>query len=309
MAVVEVTTRVMASHVQLVVVDGPDGAAADALELLRTLEDRWSRFRPDSDITRLNTYPDQPVTVDEATIALVEAMFAAWRLTDGRYNPTVLPDLMRSGYTHSINDPSTGTLVDRRATTTGDPTTIDIDKNRGTVTLPVGISIDPGAIGKGLAADLVTGHLLDLGARGALASIGGDIVAAGAPPHGDGWTIGIENPLRPDSDIGTITIRGGGIATSSTHTRRWITAQGEPAHHLIDPATGTTADTDIAAVTVIGPSGWRAEAHATALTIATTTSFADYAAHHGLDAVAVTDAGAIHTTPALAPLATPEAAA
>ncbi len=292
----------MASHVQLVIVDGPRGIASQGLDLLRSLEGHWSRFLPASDISRLNLFPGQPVTVHDSTIALVQTMCDAWKLTAGRYNPCMLPALLQSGYTSSIADPTGHTSIDTRATGSADPSTIVIDANTSTVTLPIGTAIDPGGIGKGLAGDVVARHLMERGARGALVSIGGDIAVTGEPPHGDGWTVGVEDPLQPEHDLGTITVSGAGIATSSTLTRRWEGEGGESVHHLIDPATGRTAITDIASVSVVASNAWLAEAHATALAVATSSDFHRYAADQAIDALAVTDDGDIYTTPGLADL-------
>lgn len=279
------------------------------MELLRRLEQRWSRFIPTSDLTQLNLRPGQPVPVDPTTLDLVQSMCDAWRFTGRRYDPTVLPGLVCSGYRTSVDDPTRHSSIDPRATAIGEPGAITIDRGGSTVTLPVGTAIDPGGIGKGLAADIVTDHLIALGAEGALVCIGGDLAVAGTAPIDAGWTIGIEDPRHPGQDLATITIGCGGVATSSTRSRRWTGHHGRQIHHLVDPATGRTADTDISAVTVVAASGWLAEAHASALAIATGAGFDDYVGEHPIEAVAIVDDGMILASAALASLARAGAAA
>ena len=132
------------------------------------------------------------------------------------------------------------------------------------------MTLDPGGIGKGLAADLVVASLLAKGAEGVLVSLGGDLAAAGTSPTTDGWLVDIEDPLDTERVVRTVTISGGGVATSSTTIRRWSAPDGGIHHHVIDPRTGRPSTTDLAAVTVVAPCGWQAEAAATALLLSGT---------------------------------------
>jgi thiamine biosynthesis lipoprotein len=134
-----------------------------------------------------------------------------------------------------------------------------IDGDRNLVTLPDGMCLDPGGIGKGLAADLVVGQLLALGAEGASVSIGGDVAVRGDAPQEGGWLIGVADPVDNDREAGQLTMVAGGVATSGTLRRTWRTDDGEAVHHLLDPATGRSIhhQRQIVAVTVIaGTASW-----------------------------------------------------
>ena len=98
----------------------------------------------------------------------------------------------------------------------------------------------------------------------------------------------------------TFTVSAGGVATSSTRSRRWI-HDGAVRHHVIDPASGAMSDTDLAAVTVIARSGWLAEAHATAAILAGRAGLLGYLAAHDLSGLAVTTDGVLLATPDLTP--------
>src|SRR6188474_3172238 len=89
--------RAMGSDVHVVVVGDPSLLAVATFRV-DELERRWSRFRPDSEISRLNAHRGEPVVVSVETFALVERSVRAWRETRGRFDPTVLGDLIRLGY-------------------------------------------------------------------------------------------------------------------------------------------------------------------------------------------------------------------
>jgi thiamine biosynthesis lipoprotein len=217
--------------------------------------------------------------------------------TDGGYDPTFLHQLLSVGYTSSIDDPDRITIaVDSPCAT---HTVHDVRLDGAHVSVPTGLSLDPGGIGKGFAADLVVTELLARDTSGALVSIGGDIAAAGSAPTPEGWHVCIEDPHRAPATVTTLGFSGGGIATSSTRSRRWM-HQGTEQHHVIDPATGTTSITDLATVTVVARSGWLAEAHATAALLAGSAGAVGYLEAHGLSGVAIDRAGAVSATVDLA---------
>lgn len=309
----------MASELQLVTTadDGtPDPAWLEhVVDLLDHLEARWSRFLPDSDVSRLNLACGQPIDVDPTTITLFLAMIDAWHTTEQRFDPTILPALMAAGYRSSIDDARRVTLLpsgavrldglDHDDAALDGPTLDDvqIDRSANTIRLPSGLAIDPGGIGKGLAADLAVTHALRAGASGAMASIGGDISMGGRPPEG-GWNVLVEHPRRPhdtDEQVGTLAVAGGGVATSSTASRRWQ-HHGTERHHVIDPWTGSPSTTDLSSVTVVARSGWLAEAHATAAILAGSEHVIDYLVRHELSGLAVTANERVLTTDDLAEL-------
>jgi thiamine biosynthesis lipoprotein len=304
----------MASELQIVTI-GDDTAPIPSIsemvvDLLDHLEACWSRFVPDSDVSRLNLADGHPVQVDPSTITLVATMIEAWRATEQRFDPTTLPALMAAGYRSSIDDPRRITILPTGALRFDDcgadrPTLddVEIDLDACTIRLPVGLTIDAGGIGKGLAADLAVDLALRSGSEGALVSIGGDIAASSRARDGE-WQVVIEHPDTDREPVGTIAVTGGGVATSSTRSRRWRQG-GVEHHHLIDPWTGDVSTTDLASVTVVARSGWLAEAHATAAVLAGSDSVIDHLDRHELTGVAVTADGDVLTTHDVAELAGP----
>jgi len=299
----------MASELQILVAadTGTDHrCVTEAAALLDDLERRWSRFLTDSDVTRLNNSAGAAIEVDGSTITLLSAMIEGWEATGGAFDPSILPSLCAAGYDRSIDDDHRVTLLpDGSVHVSGldaapSPADIEIDVARRMVRLPAGLVLDPGGIGKGLAADLAVGLLVDRGARGALVSIGGDMVVCGTPPHdADDWIIAVEDP-HGGGPACTIALRAGGVATSSTRSRRWRTNDGEH-HHVIDPVTDSPSTTDLAAVSVIARSGWLAEVHATAVLLAGSRAAVDHLDRHDLSGLAIGLDGSVAATTDLHP--------
>ncbi len=296
--VAELKFLAMASAVQVILVDPAEGAEDYARRRLEELERRWSRFLPESDISRLNTAPEAFMVVSSDTIVLLNAMKHAWRLTEGRYDPSMLSAINAAGYSKSIDGSNRTSRMARRPSlghTIGDVT---IDAATSAVIVPAGLGLDPGGIGKGLAADMVVTELLDAGTGGALVGVGGDLAAAGMPPTAEGWYVAVKHPLDASRELMTLALDVGGVATSSTLTRTWV-QNGRRRHHVIDPLTRACATTDLAAVTVVAGAGWEAEAHATAALLSGSDRVLDYFDSHRLDGIATTLAGGTRMSPAL----------
>ena len=288
----------MACELHVMTLGASQRAVADAVALLERLERLWSRFLPTSDISRLNLSDGFPTAVAPETIVLLQTMQEAHRLTGGAFDPTVLRALVAHGYGASRVDDSRRTLLADAADSAGGFCDVDVDPLGELVTVPAGLALDAGGIGKGLAADLAVAALLTSGAAGALVSIGGDLAMAGESPHPAGWVVEVEHADHAAGVLCRFAVSGGGVATSSTLSRRWTT-DGESRHHVIDPATGAQSGTDIAAVTVIGRSGWSAEAHATAALLSGSIGAVGYLAQHHASGVVQTVAGEVLLTPDL----------
>lgn len=247
------------AHV-VVVVDRAD-RAVDLMRVAKStvarLEQRWSRFVADSDISSVNAAPGVPVRVHESTVTLVSQAVDAWSETNGAFNPTVGSSLIAAGYDRSFSElaPLTND-ADQPALS---PAAIEIHPTAQTITVPPGIALDLGGIGKGAAADHTVEVLLAAGARAAMVNLGGDLRAEGDSPD-DGWTVVLDCPGSVETR--TIRIAAGAVCTSSSVKRRWHTVQGER-HHIIEPHTGRSTDADICTATVVGAQAAQCEVLAT----------------------------------------------
>jgi thiamine biosynthesis lipoprotein len=263
----EAHLRVMGSDAHLVLVGGDPLLLDDARAHLELLEARWSRFRPSSELSRLNASPGRPVTVSLDTFAVISRAVEAWRLTNGRFDPTVLPALRAPGDDRDfavITHDGPVTTAPRGRMPAPGCAGIALDATVGAVTLPEGVVLDLGGIAKGFAADRVATALLAAGADGACVNLGGDLRVVGRAPEGSSWTIDVDDPF--ESGTGTLLLAEGAVATSSRLRRAW--RRGEPAHRLIEPATGASARTGLASVTVVAGEAWWAEVLAKAAFVA-----------------------------------------
>ena len=254
-----------------VIVHADDPALADelaelALDEIDDLEQRWSRFDPRSEVSRINAAGDGFVPVSAETVDLVVRSVRAWHLTGGRFDPTVHDLMIALGYDRPFDEGPVGRSVrlDRR---TGDCGSVEVDLDARAVRLPPGTNFDPGGIGKGLAADRVSHSVMRRGALGAMVNLGGDLRVRGDAPGGDSWIVEVgESSARPEP-YATIALTDGAVATSTTLRRRWPGLDGGDRHHLIDPCAGlphTETGDDVVVATAIAGDGWWAEAAATA---------------------------------------------
>ena len=257
----ELRFRVMGTVAHLVVVGGPPGVTAWAANRLEQLEAKWSRFRPGSEISRLNAVAGRPAVVSPETYRVIDLAVRAWRLTGGTFDPTVLPALITAGYDRSFEQITLEAPADPDPKSAPSPGCggIELLPAVPAVVLPSGLTLDLGGIGKGFAADMMVTELRAQGADGACVNIGGDLRVDGRAPTADGWIIGIEHPadaaVPPLSRLG---LHAGAVATSTDRRRRWIRG-GEERHHLIDPRSGRPARSPVAAATVVAGEGWLAD--------------------------------------------------
>jgi thiamine biosynthesis lipoprotein len=276
----------MGTEVELLL-DAEDTAAlTGAEEEFRRLEALLSRFRPDSELSRLNEAGE--LDVGPELLELAERAVDARTRTGGRFDPTVHDAVVAAGYDRSFE------LVVRDGP--GDesepPRTggrVEVDRTSGRVMLEPGYKLDLGAIAKGWAADRVAARLGETGS--ALVNAGGDVATAG--PHE--WPIAVETANRSI----TLGLAEGGLATTGRDRRNW-TREGRPQHHIVDPTTGRPAQTQLLTVTVAAESATEAEVLATSLFLAGSSERAlDEADAAGIVAVLVRE-GDVQLTGALA---------
>lgn len=236
------------------------GAAGNQLE---ELERRWSRFLPGSEVSRLNAARGAPCVVSAETVTLVDRAVTAWRLTGGRFDPTMLRAMRGLGYDRPFSEGLRSDSVLPAQREADGCAGIIVDTDARIVQLPDRLEFDPGGIGKGLAADLVVTSLMEAGAEGAMVNIGGDLRAEGRAPGDEGWGVAIREPTWSHDPIATLRLSCGAVATSTTLRRRWAAPEGER-HHLIDPGTGAPRQGGAVLVVSVASEGWWAEATATA---------------------------------------------
>ena len=217
------------------------GAAREAVErVVADFDLACSRFRDDSELTALNREAGSAVPVGPLMLGAVQAALRAAKLTDGDVDPTVGQALITLGYDRDFDSVRDQPQRVRFAAVPG-WRTIKVDQESATVRVPRGVTLDLGATAKALAADRAATEAHLRAGCGVLVGLGGDFAIAGPAPA-PGWRIRVTDDHRAalDAPGQWITLRSGGLATSSTTTRRWR-AGAEGVHHVLDPATGGPA--------------------------------------------------------------------
>jgi thiamine biosynthesis lipoprotein len=243
------------TRIEVVVTDPTVVVAASRLldaELDR-VESAVSRFRPDSEISRLcRESAGRPVPVSRDLYDALDIALAAAAATDGAVDPTVGAALARLGYDRDFAEVAAGVdgTLPRPAPVPG-WRSIVLDLEGSTATVPVGTVLDLGATAKAWAADRAAERIaVELGC-GVLVSLGGDLAVRSAPDGG--FTVGVAD-ICGDPDAPTaVSVTAGGLATSGVGNRHWLLG-GTPVHHLVDPSTGLPAPTCWRTVTVVAGS-------------------------------------------------------
>ena len=209
-------------------------------------DQRFSRFRPDTEISRVNDAAGSWTTVSKPFLKVLLLALEAARVTDGLFDPTVLPALLAAGYVGDFDEVLAGA---RLALHPPEPCGRwpEIEIRGREVRLPAGVSLDFGGIAKGWTVDRAAKRMREL-LPWALVDAGGDLRLVGRAPAG-GLAIGIEDPHEPSREVLRLRLERGALATSSVTTRSW----GEGRHHLIDPRTSEPAATGILQATVWAP--------------------------------------------------------
>jgi thiamine biosynthesis lipoprotein len=246
--------RGMGSKVVVEITDGSPGHLSLARDRLAFLEARWSRFHPQSDLSRLNHAQGEPVVVDDCTVELLEAMVHGFTLTDGSFDPTMLAPIVRLGYAASVHDPAAVTELPVGVQRRGQIRGLVVDLNEMSVRLPPGTAVDAGGIGKGLAADMVAGVLMANGVGGAMVDVGGDVRVMGEGPFGGRWRVALDAAFEPEQAAMHVLLTRGALGSSGALRRSWVNEDGQSAHHLLDPDSVQPT-----------PSGFESPVHATVL--------------------------------------------
>jgi thiamine biosynthesis lipoprotein len=249
----------------------PESALDAAAEILRreisAFDLACSRFRPDSELSRLiragrTTMPASPLFMQAVTSALRVA-----RITGGTVDPTVGRSLLVLGYDCDYDE------VRRRSPEQAlvgkpDPAPgwrcVEVDEVERMIEIPPGVALDLGATAKALCADRAAHTIAFQLGVGVVVDIGGDLAVAGPPPPG-GWQVSVRENSSDEleGDQCSVSVWDGGLASSGTSVRRWARG-GNQLHHIVDPTTGWPAKGVWRMVTVAAGSCLDANAASTA---------------------------------------------
>jgi thiamine biosynthesis lipoprotein len=263
--------------------DATEESLIAAEQLVHEQERRFSRFRGDSRLMRLNRLRE----LRDREVAEVTSLALELRaLTSGAFDPAVGSAVISAGYDRSF-DQIEGPVVRGPA-----PTAPRVTVRGDIVRLVDDGCIDLGGIAKGWTADQAARLLRERGASAVVVDAGGDVLVSKQDGDHDLIGLGIEGYR--------VRLDHGAVATSSTLRRRWETVEGF-AHHIIDPATLLPAAGRFVLASVVAPTAAIADALATAL-IADAQLALPAFAHTDAAALVLGDDGQCLVTEAMRPL-------
>jgi thiamine biosynthesis lipoprotein len=265
----------MGSHVRLLIGEPEPGmapaavAAEEARRFVFEFDAALSRFKPESELCRLNADARERVPASGLLRTAVRAGLTAAGQSDGLVDPTLVGEIESAGYVASRaglpGEPLAVALAGAppRRPARANPGSrwrqIEVDDEAGTISRPPGLRFDTGGTGKGLAADLIANRLH--GYSRFVVDCGGDIRIGG--PNALIWPyeVLVEHPLSGERAF-VLKLGSGAVATSGLNVRIWRDEEGHFAHHLIDPAGGEPAWTGLIGATALGDTAVEAETFA-----------------------------------------------
>lgn len=232
----------MASDCEILLDHNDFSAAASQLEAAaaeaRRIEQKFSRYRDDNIVHRINHAQGEAVTVDEETARLIDFATTLHQLSDGAFDIT--SGVLRRAWKFDGSDRvPAATDVQALLPLVG---WHRVQWHNPVLTLPAGMEIDLGGIGKEYAVDRVFSLLAGMTDAALLVNFGGDLRARGPRRNGSAWQVGIEKPDDENHNgektaVQTVSLLNGGLATSGD-ARRFLRRDGIRYGHILDPRTG-----------------------------------------------------------------------
>ncbi|QJD29539.1 FAD:protein FMN transferase [Methylococcus geothermalis] len=223
--------------------------AREVIEDVQALEARYSRYRPDSLLSRVNRLAGRKggVAVDEELAALLDYARTCYEQSDGLFDVT--SGILRQAWNFSSDRLPEQRDIDALLERVG------WDKlrwERPVLKFEVpGMELDFGGIGKEYAADRASTRCLERGITAGVVNFGGDLRVIGPHPDGAAWEVGINHPREPGKLLATLSVRSGAVTTSGDY-ERCIVVDGKRYGHILNPRTGWPVE-GLASVSVAAP--------------------------------------------------------
>ena len=228
--------------------EGARFAAALAIEEVRRIEAKYSRYRPESVLSRINAAAgSDPVPIDPETAQLLAYADSCYRMSDGLFDAT--SGILRRAWDFKKPRVPTERELAPLRTRIGWPR---VELTATTVRLPdAGMELDFGGFGKEYAVDRAVAVLLEQGVSAAMVNLAGDLAITGPQPGGAPWRVGVQHPRRAGTVVATVEVASGALATSGDY-ERYVEVDGVRHCHVLDPRSGQSAR-GFQSVTAIAP--------------------------------------------------------
>jgi len=278
----------MGTVVTIHVVRGEAALVDDAMDRafgwFREIEERCTRFDESSELMQLSARVGEPVSASPILFEAIQFALLVAEETEGAFDPTVGGRMAARGFNREYR---TGERIPAVATTHHGVTYKDIqlDSDQKTITLRRPLTLDLGAVAKGMAVDTAARELKPF--RDFAIDAGGDLYLGGSNPQGQPWSVGIRHPRRDGELIDSLLASNQAVCTSGDYERRTGVEGRE--HHIMDPHTGTSPRA-IASTTVVASGAMAADALATAAFVLGPEQGIEFLNRMGVEGLIVTQA-------------------
>ena len=259
------TSLMMGTIVEISIAGGEDKdlikkAFEDAFEEMSRIDRKFSAYKEDSDVSRINRLkPGEWLVVDDETFRLIEESVEYSKFTDGAFDITVKPLVDLWGFfAHQGHVPSKEEIARALENVGSDKLILD-KANKGIALARDGVKIDLGGIAKGYATDMAIASLSRGGIRNAIVNSGGDMYCMGRKSALELWRVGIQHPRKKGRLIAEVSLEDAAINPSGDY-ENFFEVGGRRFCHIIDPRTGMPVGSVPSSATIIAGDSTRAQA-------------------------------------------------
>lgn len=277
-----------------------DGIDKRIDDTLKQLEEQISVRIPESEIANVNrNYAVGGIyEVSENLLKYLEVEMQIFKETQGAFSPCIYPVSSLWGIEDGNTQIPDDNLIAERLALSG-ANNIELCEN-GIIFHKADMELDMGAVGKGIACDMVREELEKTGIQGAVISIGGSVLAYGDKGNGKSWHIGIQDPRGNQGEmLGVVDVGANTIISTSGDYEKYFELDGKRYHHIFDPATGYPADNGLISVSIICDDGLLSDALSTACFVMGLEEGMAYAEEKGVEAIFVTSDKKVYITKGL----------
>lgn len=269
-------------------------------DTLKQLEEQISVRIPESEIANVNrNYAVGGIyEVSEELLEYLRLEMQIFKETKGAFSPCIYPVSSLWGIENGNNQIPDAGLIEERLALSG-ANNIELCEN-GIIFHKADMELDLGAVGKGIACDVIREELEKTEIQGAVVSIGGSVLAYGDKGNGKSWHIGIQDPRAEQGEmLGVVDVEANTIISTSGDYEKYFELNGKRYHHIFDPATGYPADNGLISVSIICDDGLLSDALSTACFVMGLEEGMAYAEEKGVEGVFVTSDKKVYITKGL----------
>lgn len=236
----------------------------EVFTIIEDIENRMSPIVKDSELYKINSNASvKPITVSEDTFYVIKEGIKYANMTESKFEITIGPLVNLWGIGTDMQQVPEPDLIKAVLPLIGSHYIKLNDENRSVFLENKNMSIDLGGIAKGYAADIVRDFLVKKGFTKGIINLGGNVLTFGSKSTGTPWKIGIQNPVDSRGNyIGTLEIEESSVVTSGIY-ERYFEEGGKRYHHILDPDSGYPVDNELLSISIVTPSGIKADAWST----------------------------------------------